>query len=55
MKNLPSWNLKNGLDKRFFPNFQTLDAPQVTQKPKREDFRELKSKTLPGGACPRIP
>ena len=42
-----------------FSKSQALDAPSMNQKPGEGNFRELKSKKIPGGAsggaCPRAP
>ena len=36
-------------------NFWEFDAPLMNQKPGKANFRELVSKKIPGGACPRAP
>ena len=56
-KNFPSWNLENGLDKCFlFPiSGNLMSSPPMNQKPGKANFRELVSKKIPGGACPRAP
>ena len=38
-----------------FSNFWEFDAPSMNQKPGKGNFRELVSKKIPGGACPRAP
>ena len=38
-----------------FSNFWEFDAPSMNQKPEKGNFKELVSKTIPGGACPRAP
>ena len=38
-----------------FSNFGALDAPSMNQKPGKGNFRELKSKKNPRGACPQVP
>ena len=42
-----------------FSNFWEFDAlppsPPMNQKPGKANFRELVSKKIPGGACPRAP
>ena len=39
-----------------FSNFWKFDAsPPMNQKPGKANFRELVSKKIPGGACPRAP
>ena len=54
-KNFPSWNLENGLNKCFIRGEWNWPVCRNNSKTQEEDFRELKSKTDPGGAYPRTP
>ena len=36
-----------------FSSFWEFDAPSMNQKPGKGNFKELVSKKIPGGACPR--
>ena len=38
-----------------FSNFREFDAPSMNQKPGKGNLRELVSKKISGGACPRAP
>ena len=62
-----SWNLENDLDSYplqygnwpwwnnppiFKASMELANIVWMTQKPRKRDFRELKSEKFPGGACP---
>ena len=61
LQSIDHYNMEIDLDEiirrfaRLHPRRMALANVWMTQKPRKGNFRELKSKKLHGGACPRTP